>query len=169
MAKIATTKPFLSAVLMSDATSLVPDYNYSVVTVKEAADTTYKVGQVVYYNGTDGYRVLKNTDFTSDSVLTAPAGIPSLPNGSAWGVVVGFDSLGGEFEATVGTAGRKAHVLFRGPVGVKDTHADGGLVFDAGVVAARKDLIKRLMETEGLDVKSVLGLTEASLYGYRSY
>jgi hypothetical protein len=169
MAKIATTKPFLSAVLMSDSTSLVPDYNYSVVSLKEAADTVYKLGQVVVYNGVDAYRVLKNTDFTSDSVLTAPAGIPSLPNGSAWGVVVGFDSLGGEFDATIGTTARKAHVLFRGAVGVKDTHADGGLVFDAGVVAARRTLIKRLMEQEGLDIKPVLGLTEASLYGYRSY
>ena len=169
MAKIATTKAFLSAVLMSDATSLVPDYNYSVVSLKEAADTTIKLGQVVVYNGTDAYRVLKNADFTSDTVLTAPAGTPSLPNGSAWGVVVGFDSLGGEYDATVGTAGRKAYVLFRGPVGVKDTHTGGGLVFDAGVVAARKGLIKRLMEQEGLDVKAVAAQTEASLYGYRSY
>lgn len=169
MAKIATTKAFLSAVLMSDATSLVPDYNYSVVSLKEAADTTVKLGQVVVYNGTDAYRVLKNADFTSDTVLTAPAGIPSLPNGSAWGVVVGFDSLGGEYDATVGTAGRKAYVLFRGPVGVKDTHTDGGLVFDAAVVAARRATIKRLMEQEGVDVKAVAAQTEASLYGYRSY
>lgn len=167
MAKIATTKAFLSAVLMSDATSLVPDYNYAVVSVKEAADTTYKMGQVVYWNGTDAYRVLKNTDFTSDTVLTAASG--SLPTGSAWGVVVGFDSLGGEYDATVGTTARKAYVLFRGPVGVKDTHTDGGLVWDAGVVTARKNTLKKLMETEGLDVKAVAAQTEASLYGYRSY
>lgn len=169
MAKIATTKSFLSSVLMSDATSLVPDYNYAVVNLKEASNTTVRVGQVVYWNGTDAYRTLLNTDFTSDTVLTAPAGTPSLPNGSAWGVVVGFDSIGGEYDATVGTTSVRAHVLYRGPVGVKDTHADGGLQFNAGVVTARRNLIRRLMEQEGLDVKAVAPQTEASLYGYRSY
>ena len=165
MAKIATTTPFLSAVLMSDSTSLVPDYNYAEVAVKEAADTAYKIGQVVYYNGTDAYRILKNTDFTSDTVLTAVTG--SLPNGSEWGVVVGFDgSLGGEYTKTVGTTASKAMVLFRGPVGVKDTHTDGGLIWDAGVVTARRNLTKRLMEKEGLDIKPVSAQVTSSHYGY---
>jgi hypothetical protein len=165
MTKIATSTPFLSAVLMSDATSLVPDYNYAEVAVKEAANTEYKIGQVVYYNGTDAYRILKNTDFTSDTVLTAVTG--ALPNGSAWGVVVGFDgSLGGEYTKTVGTTASKAMVLFRGPVGVKDTHVDGGLIWDVGVVAARKNLTKRLMEQEGLDIKAVSAQVTSSLYGY---
>lgn len=167
MAKIATTLPFLSTVLMADATSLVPDFNYAEVALKEAADTTLKLGQIVVYNGTDAYRILKNTDFTSDTVLTAPAGIPSLPDGGAIGIVVGFNgSIGGEYSATVGTTAVKAFVLFRGPVAVKDTHTDGGLVFDAGVVAARKGLTKRLLEGKGIDVKTVAAQKSSSLYGY---
>lgn len=167
MTVIATTKPFLSAVLMSDATSLVPDFNYATVDLKEAADTTVSLGQVVYYNGTDAYRILKNTDFTSDSVLTAPAGTPSLPDRGAIGVVVGFNgSLGGEYQATVGTTAVKAYVLFRGPVAVKDSHAAGGLVFDAGVAAARKATLKSLLEGKGVDVKPIVASVTSSFYGY---
>lgn len=169
MAKIATTKPFLSAVLMSDATSLVPDYNYATVDLKEASNTTVKLGQIVYWNGTDAYRVLKNTDFTNDTTLTDAAGFGTLPDGGEFGVVVGFDgSLGGEYDRVVGTSAVKAFVLFRGPVGVKDEHANGGLVFDAGVVAARKATMKRLLEGKGIDVKSVAAEVQTSLYGYRS-
>ena len=167
MTKIATTKSMLSAVLLSDARSLVADFNYAQVNLKEAADTVYKLGQVVYYNGTDAYRVLKNADFTSDTVLTAPAGTPSLPDRGAIGIVVGFDgSIGGEYERTVGTTAVKAFVLFRGPVGVKDEHAFGGVVFDAGVVAARKALIKSQLEDKGIDIKPVTAQVTSSLYGF---
>jgi len=167
MAKIATTLPFLSTVLMSDSTSLVPDFNYAEVALKEAADTTLKLGQVVVYNGTDAYRILKNADFTSDTVLTAPAGIPSLPDGGAIGIVVGFNgSIGGEYSATVGTTAVKAFVLFRGPVAVKDTHVDGGLRFAAGVVAARQATAKALLEAKGIDVKPVAAQVSSSFYGY---
>ena len=163
MTKIATTKPFLSGVLMSDSASLVPDYNYSEVLLKEAADTTLKLGQVVYFNGTDAYRTLKNTDFTSDAVLTAAAGTPTLPDRGAFGVVVGFNgSIGGEYDATVGTAGTKAFVLFRGPVGLKKS----GLVWDAGVVSARKATLEALLEGKGMDVKAVLANVSSSLYGF---
>lgn len=163
MTKIATTKPFLSGVLMSDSGSLVPDYNYSEVLLKEAADTTLKLGQVVYFNGTDAYRTLKNTDFTSDAVLTAAAGTPTLPDRGAFGVVVGFNgSIGGEYDATVGTAGTKAFVLFRGPVGLKKS----GLVWDVGVVAARKATLEALLEGKGMDVKAVLANVSSSLYGF---
>lgn len=167
MTVIATTKPFLSAVLMSDSASLVPDFNYATVDLKEASNTTVSLGQVVYYNGTDAYRVLKNTDFTSDTVLTAPAGTPSLPDRGAVGIVVGFNgSLGGEYDAVVGTTAVKAYVLFRGPVDVKDTHDKGGLVFDAGVVAARKATLKALLEGKGIDVKPVVASVSSSFYGY---
>lgn len=167
MAKIATTQPFLSAVLMADATSLVQDFNYAEVNLKEAANTEIKLGQVVYYNGTDAYRVLKNADFTSDTVLTAPAGTPSLPDRGAIGIVVGFSgSIGGEYSATVGTTAVKAFVLFRGPVAVKDTHTAGGLIFDAGVVAARVGLIKSQLEGKGIDIKPVAAQRTSSLYGY---
>jgi hypothetical protein len=167
MAKIATTLPYLSSVLCADATSLVPDFNYAEVSLKEAAATDLKLGQVVVYNGTDAYRILKNADFTSDTVLTAPAGIPTLPDGGAIGIVVGFNgSIGGEYVASVGTTAVKAFVLFRGPVMVKDTHTDGGLVFDAGVVAARRQLIKRQLEGKGVEVKAVLAQRTSSSYGY---
>lgn len=167
MAKIATTQPFLSSVLLGDATSLVQDFNYAQVDLKEAADTTVKLGQIVYFNGTDGYRVLKNTDFTSDTVLTAPAGTPTLPDRGAIGIVVGFNgSIGGEYSATVGTTAVKAFVLFRGTAAVKDSHVDGGLVFDAGVVAARKNLIKSQLEAKMIDIKAVAAQKTSSLYGY---
>lgn len=167
MAKIATTQPFLSAVLMADATSLVQDFNYAEVNLKEASNTEIKLGQVVYYNGTDAYRVLKNADFTSDTVLTAPSGTPSLPDRGAIGVVVGFNgSIGGEYSATVGTTAVKAFVLFRGPVAVKDTHTAGGLIFDVGVVAARVGLIKSQLEGKGIDIKPVAAQRTSSLYGY---
>lgn len=167
MAKIATTQPYLSAVLMADATSLVQDFNYAEVSLKEASNTEIKLGQVVYYNGTDAYRVLKNADFTSDTVLTAPSGTPSLPDRGAIGIVVGFNgSIGGEYSATVGTTAVKAFVLFRGPVAVKDTHTAGGLIFDAGVVAARVGLIKAQLEGKGIDIKPVAAQRTSSLYGY---
>lgn len=168
MSKIATTKSMLSSVLLSDARSLVSDFNYAQVDLKEASNTTVKLGTVVYYNGTDAYRVLKNTDFTSDTVLTAPAGTPSLPDRGAIGIVVGFNgSIGGEYEATVGTTAVKAFVLFRGPVGVKDTHVDGGLQFDSGIiVAARKALIKAQFEAKGIDIKPVAAQVTSSLYGF---
>lgn len=164
MTVIATTKPYLSSVLMSDATSLVADFNYATVDLKEASNTTVSLGQVVVYNGTDAYRILKNTDFTSDTVLTAPAGIPSLPDGGAIGVVVGFNgSIGGEYDAVVGTTAVKAFVLFRGAAAVKEA----GLVFDAGIVAdARKQLIKRQLEAKFIDVKAVAATTGSSFYGY---
>lgn len=167
MTKIATTQPFLSSILLGDATSLVQDFNYAQVDLKEASDTTVKLGQIVYFNGTDGYRVLKNTDFTSDTVLTAPAGTPTLPDRGAIGIVVGFNgSIGGEYSATVGTTAVKAFVLFRGTAAVKDTHADGGLQFDAGVVAARKALIKSQLEAKMIDIKAVAAQKTSSLYGY---
>ena len=168
MTKIATTKSMLSSVLLSDARSLVADFNYAQVNLKEAADTTVKLGQVVYYNGTDAYRILKNADFTSDTVLTAPSGTPSLPDRGAIGIVVGFNgSIGGEYEATVGTTAVKAFVLFRGPVGVKDTHSFGGIQFDAGIsVQARKDLIKAQFEAKGIDIKPVTAQVTSSLYGF---
>lgn len=162
MTVIATTKPYLSSVLMADTTSLVADFNYATVLLKEAADTTVKLGQVVVSNGVDGYRILKNTDFTSDTVLTDVA-VSTLPDGSDIGVVVGFNgSLGGEFDAVVGTSGVKALVLFRGPVAVKEA----GLAFDAGVVAARVALTKRLLEAKGIDIKAVAATTGSSFYGY---
>ena len=170
MTVIATTKPFLSSVLLSDATVLVPDFNYVEVNLKEAANTTIKLGQVVVWNGTDAFRTLVNGDFTSDTVLTAPAGNSTLPDRGAIGVVVGFDgSIGGEYDRVVGTTASKAYVLFRGPVGVKDTHANGGLQFAAGVVAARQATTKALLEGKGFDVKAVAANVETSLYGYRSY
>jgi hypothetical protein len=167
MAVIATSKSYLSSVLMSDVTSLVPDFNYAQVNLKEAANTTVKLGQLVVWNGTDAFRVLKNTDFTNDTTLTTPAGVSSLPDGAAIGVVVGFNgSLGGEYDATVGTTAVKAHVLFRGTASVKDTHADGGLQFDAGVVTARQATAKRLLEQALIDVKPVLAQVSSSFYGY---
>lgn len=167
MTKIATTKPFLSSVLMSDATSLVPDYNYVEVNLKEAAATTIKLGQVVVWNGTDAFRSLVNGDFTNDTTLTAPAGVSTLPDRGPLGVVVGFNgSIGGEYDASVGTTAVKAFVLFRGPVAVKDTHADGGLQFAAGVVAARQATAKALLEGKGIDVKSVAAQVGSSFYGY---
>ena len=167
MAKIATTKPFLSTVLMADATSLVPDYNYVEVNLKEAAATTIKLGQVVVWNGTDAFRSLVNGDFTNDTTLTAPAGVSTLPDRGPLGVVVGFNgSIGGEYDASVGTTAVKAFVLFRGPVAVKDTHTDGGLQFAAGVVAARQATAKALLEGKGIDVKSVAAQVSSSFYGY---
>lgn len=168
MAKIATTKSMLSSVLLSDARSLVADFNYAVVDLKEASNTTVRLGTVVYYNGTDAYRVLKNTDFTSDTVLTAPSGTPSLPDRGAIGIVVGFDgSIGGEYDRVVGTTAVKAFVLFRGPVGVKDEHAFGGLTFDSSIsVAARKSLIKSQLEAKGIDIKPVTAQVSSSLYGF---
>jgi len=164
MTVIANTKPYLSSVLMSDATALVADFNYAQVNLKEAANTTVSLGQLVYWNGTDAYRVLKNADFTSDTVLATAAGIPSLPDGSQIGVVVGFNgSIGGEFDATVGTSAVKAFVLFRGIAAVKES----GLLFDVSVAAAaRKDLIKRQLEAKFIEVKAVAPATGSSFYGY---
>jgi hypothetical protein len=164
MAIIATSQPFLSEVLMSDSQSLVHDHNYATVNLKEAANTTVTLGSLVYWdNAASAFRTLKNTDFTNDTTLTAPAGVSSLPNGASIGVVVGFNgSLGGEYSQVVGTTNVRAAVLFRGLAAVKRT----GLVFDAGVVTARRNTVVRLLEQADIDVKEVAAKVTNSLYGY---
>lgn len=158
MAVIATSTPMLSSVLMGDSTSLVQDYNYSFVTAKEAADAEYKLGQVVVYNGTDAMKILKATDFTAGALNTTTS---TLPDGSLLGVVVGYESLGDEWEKTIGTTATKVCVLFRGVSAVKEN----GLVFDAGVAGADLAAAKQQIQKQGIDIKAVGAAVTSSFYG----
>lgn len=160
MAVIATSKSMLSGVLMGDSTSLVEGFNYAFAVAKEAADTEYKLGQVVVYNGTDAVKVLKNADFTDDTTITSTAN-PLLPNGAVLAVVVGFDSLGSDSTKVVGTTATKVCLAFRGIAGLKEN----GLVFDAGVVAARVATAKRQLEKQDLAVKATGEAVTSSFYG----
>lgn len=159
MAIIATSTPMLSSVLMSDSSSLVQDFNYAFVDAKEASDTEYTLGQVVVYNGTDAVRKLVNGDFTNDTTITETGS--NLPNGAVIGVVVGFDSLGDAYSATVGTSAKKVCVLFRGIAAVKED----GLVFAAGVTAPRIATTKLTLQKADIDIKAVGASVSSSFYG----
>lgn len=158
MAIIATSTPMLSGVLMGDSTSLVPDFNYSQVAAKEAADTEYKLGQVVVYNGTDAMRILKATDFTVNELNATDS---LFPNGALLGVVVGYEALGDAYTATIGTVAGKVNALFRGIAGVKQN----GLVFDAGLSAGQIASAIKQLEVQNIDVKEVGAAVTSSFYG----
>lgn len=160
MAVIATTTPMLSGVLMTDSSQLSQDFNYVYSVGKEAADATVKLGQVVLWNGTDAFRILKNTDFSADTVLTATAGAGFPDDKSRLAVVVGFDAVGSDYSKTIGTTAVKVALLFRGQASLKKT----GLVFDAGVVAARQATAIKILEGQLLDVKDVAAVATATYY-----
>lgn len=159
MTVIANSTPMLSSVLMGDSSFLTPDFNYQFHNVKESADTEYKLGQVVVWNGTDAFRILKNTDFTDDTTITSTTS--GLKDQAILAVVVGFDSLGSEYSKTVGTTAVKACLLFRGQVDLKEN----GLVYDAGVVAARVATSKVQLQKQALDVKAVAAQVRSSVFG----
>lgn len=160
MAVIATTTPMLSGVLMTDSAQLSQDFNYVYSVAKEAAAADVKLGQVVLWNGTDAFRILKNTDFASDTALTATAGA-GFPNDTArLAVVVGFDAVGSDYVKSVGTTAVKVSLLFRGQASLKKS----GLVFDAGVVVARQNLAIKILEGQLLDVKDVASVATSTFY-----
>lgn len=160
MAVIATTTPMLSGVLMTDSSQLSQDFNYVYSSAKEASNTTITLGQVVIWNGTDAFRALQNTDFLSDTALTATAGA-GFPNDTArLAVVVGFDDIGSEYSKVIGTTATKVSLLFRGQASLKRT----GLVFPAGVVAARRNLAIKILEGQNLDVKDVASVATSTFY-----
>lgn len=158
MAVIATSTPMLSSVLMGDSTSLVPDYNYARVACKEAAAADYVLGQVIVYNGTDAMKILKAADFTVNALNPTDS---LFPDGALLGVVVGFDSLGDAWTASVGTTAKTVNGLFRGVVGVKEN----GLKFDAGLSAGQIAAAKKQLEKQGIDVKAVGAAVTSSYYG----
>jgi len=159
MAVIATSTPMLSSVLMGDSTSLVPDYNYARVACKEAAATDYVLGQVIVYNGTDAMKALKAADFDiNDLIITTDS---LFPDGALLGVVVGFDSLGDAWTASVGTTAKTVNGLFRGVVGVKEN----GLKFDAGLSTVQVAAAKKQLEKQGIDIKAVGAAVTSSYYG----
>ena len=158
MAVIATSTPMLSGVLMGDSTSLVQDFNYSRVAAKEAADATYSLGQVIVYNGTDAMKILKAADFTVNDLNATDS---LFPDGALLGVVVGFDSLGDAYSATVGTTAVEINALFRGIAAVKEN----GLVFDAGLSAGQIAAAKKQLEKQLIDVKAVGASIASSFYG----
>lgn len=160
MAVIATTTPMLSGVLMTDSSQLSQDFNYVYSVGKEAANTTITLGQVVIWNGTDAFRALQNTDFSSDTALTATAGA-GFPNDTArLAVVVGFDDIGSDYSKVIGTTAVKVSLLFRGQASLKRS----GLVFPAGVVAARRATAIKILEGQALDVKDVAAVATSTFY-----
>ena len=160
MAVIATTTPMLSGVLMTDSSQLSQDFNYVYANAKEAAAADVKLGQVVLWNGTDAFRILKNADFSNDTTLTATAGAGFPDDKSRLAVVVGFDAVGSDYVKSVGTTAVKVALLFRGQASLKKT----GLVFDAGVVAARQATAIKILEGQLLDVKDVAAAATATFY-----
>ena len=103
MAVIATTTSMLSSVLMTDSSQLSQDFNYVYANAKEASAADVKLGQVVLWNGTDAFRILKNADFSNDTTLTATAGAGFPDDKSRLAVVVGFDAVGSDYSKSVGT------------------------------------------------------------------
>jgi hypothetical protein len=154
MTVIATKdKNVLSSVLADDMNGLVADYNFAHgQTAGEAANTEYKVGQVVIWS-TNRWEILANAD-TINTVSTAATAGKSL------GVVVGFDSLGDVGTATVGSAGRDVVVLYQGPAKIKEQ----GLVFAAGVGAPKVAEAKAALAAAGLKLVNVAATLAVTHY-----
>ena len=160
MAVIATTTSMLSSVLMTDSSQLSQDFNYVYANAKEASAADVKLGQVVLWNGTDAFRILKNADFSNDTTLTATAGAGFPDDKSRLAVVVGFDAVGSDYVKSVGTTAVKVALLFRGQASLKKT----GLVFDTGVAAARQVTAIKILEGQLLDVKDVAAAATSTFY-----
>lgn len=164
MTVIATKGKVLSDVLMQDAFALVENFNYTHdLRVDEAATKAYNVGQVVMWDAAlAGYRQIVAGDFTGDAV-NVPAAAGTAPDGAKFAVVVGFDSLGDTVNqpVSVTTAGRLVVGLFRGPASVKKS----GLLWDAGLNAAKIASVSVQLQAQGIDVKNTLGAVSSSFYG----
>ena len=164
MTVIATKGKVLSDVLMQDAFALVENFNYTHdLRVDEAATKAYNVGQVVMWDASlSGYRQIVAGDFTGDAV-NVPAAAGTAPDGAKFAVVVGFDSLGDTVQqpVSVTTAGRNVVGLFRGLVSVKKS----GLLWDAGLNAAKIASVSVQLQAQGIDVKNTLGAVSSSFYG----
>lgn len=164
MTVIATKGPLLSDVLMQDIFSLVENYNYThALRVDEAAAKNYNVGQVVMWDAAlGGYRQIVAGDFTSDAI-NVPAAAGTAPNGAKFAVVIGFDAVGDlDIQpVSVTTAGRNVVGLFRGPASVKKS----GLLWDAGLNAAKIASVTVQLQAQGIDVKDVLTAVSSSFYG----
>lgn len=164
MTVIATKGKVLSDVLMQDAFALVENFNYTHdLRVDEASTKAYNVGQVVMWDAAlAGYRQIVAGDFTGDAV-NVPSAAGTAPDGAKFAVVVGFDSLGDTVDqpVSVTTAGRLVVGLFRGPASAKKS----GLLWDAGLNAAKKASVTVQLQAQGIDVKNTLGAVSSSFYG----
>lgn len=162
MTIIATKQKALSDVLMQDAFSVVENFNYAHrVPVDEAADVAYALGQVLIWDGSAAFRKIVAGDFTGDAV-NVPAGDSVLPDGAKFAVVVGADAVADiNGTVTVTTAGDLMVVLYRGEASVKKT----GLVFDAGLNAAKQASVIKQLEKQGIAVKDTLQAVSSSFYG----
>ena len=164
MTVIATKDKVLSDVLMQDVSALVENFNYTHdLRVDEASTKSYSLGQVVMWDAAlAGYRQIVAGDFTVDAV-NVPAAAGTAPNGAKFAVVVGFDDLGDALEqpVSVTTAGRNVVGLYRGPVSVKK----GGLLWDAGLNAAKIASVTVQLQAQGIDVKNTLSAVSSSFYG----
>lgn len=163
MAVIAEFQKVLSDVLMQDSFNIVENFNYQhKVAVDETATKTYRVGTVVLWdNSLSAYRIPVAADFTGDAV-NVPAQDGSVANGAKFGVVVGFDAIGDTREnVSVTTAGDLVVLLYRGLASVKKT----GLVWDAGLNAAKQASVIRQLEKQDISVKNTLQAVSSSFYG----
>lgn len=155
MPTIGSRKPVLSSVLMQDSFNVVENFNYAVSSIKQAANTTIAIGTVVVWDGASDFRVLLDADVAA---LPATSG---LPNGAAIAVVVGFDSLGDEYEKEyVAATSAKAVLLFRGLASVKSA----GLKLDAGVSTANKALVLKQLEKQDIAVKTATAAVATTFY-----
>lgn len=155
MPTIGSRKPVLSSVLMQDSFNVVENFNYAVLSAKQAADTTIAIGTVLVWNGTDAWRVLLNADVASLPTTS------SAPNGAGIAVVVGFDSLGDAYEKEfVAATADKVTLLYRGLASVKSS----GLKFDAGVSAPNQALVLKQLEKQDIAVKAATAAVATSFY-----
>lgn len=161
MTIIATKDKALSSVFLSDIYSLVEDYNYnSNQTAEETSETDYKIGQVVYWD-TDHWRILKSTDFSTNVLDASESDLGT--SGVSLGVVLGFNTLGGDKFTTTLEANTATNVVigFQGPFAVKES----GLVFDAGVTGASLANAKMNLAKQGIQLKSTAPAVSVSYYG----
>lgn len=153
MTVIATTQEVLSKVLAEDLSVIMKDYNFAHgETATEASDVDYVLGQVVVWD-TDHWEILKTGVALTGGSTAATANVPLA-------VVVGFDSLGDEWDETVGSGGRDVVLAYQGPLKIKEAN----LTFDGGLSAGEVAAAKAQLAEQGMKMVTVADSVASTFY-----
>jgi hypothetical protein len=152
---MATTRKYLSTYVGNFHDLKNKEYSFAPVTVKHGSTIVVDpIGFPVIWSNSDSAYVF----FTNTTVIADVAGIPSLPDASPIGIVVG-SSMGvgvSSDDVSVGTAGTTMYVMFRGPGSVKCDKIDWSVTDTSGTSAvtdaesAQQILFIRQLEKQGL-------------------
>lgn len=155
MTTVSTPRKYLSTYVETFTEVGNKEFSFAPVTVKHASTKVFDpIGLPVIWSNSDSAYVF----FTNSTVIADVAGIPTLPDASPIGIVVGSSMGAGinDVDVSVGTAGTTMYVMFRGPGAVKTDKIDWAVTdtSDASCVtdaeSAQQVLFIRQLEKQGL-------------------